>query len=336
MEMMGGMDSILPWPAAQNHPSGKPIENPPSLDGVFAQYDWSSLTMQPQMTVELEQLLSDSLNVFSRIRDQFKASIRTCESIDREYAQFSRGQMHYYAERCQSLNILLQEWKLWDCDILMRSALECATRFLFVSVADQPERLSRIDEYSRQLNEIEDIQRSEKARTAARNAVDDEDRMLLGGAALDPTDERDLRLRWPKSKRQALKHKWAFSEIVRVLVATNVPNLDLRQYGSLLHSYGLSSHLIHADKTAMNLVADRFSREPDVRKLQEQAHFARLAVEQTSLFFVCWRALERITGTTGVARAIGEDLMTLYQNSNGYHHEFAESQRHLYANPQKS
>lgn len=275
-------------------------------------------------------LVHSSLSVYSRIRDVFVEAVESCRKIDPEYASFSGQQMNYYSSRCQSVNVLLQEWKLWDCDILMRSALECATRFLFVSIAEKAERCQRIIEYQVFLNEIEDIQRSEKARTAASHSLDAESAMLFGGAALDPVKEAELRSRWPKTKRQALKQKWSFSEIVRVLETIDEPTLNLTHYGSLLHSYGLSSHLVHADQTAMNLVFDRATRDPDVKLLQERAHFARLAVEQTSLFFLCWRAMEHAIGSNRKEKSLVEALLALDEESNKYHHEFAMSQKHMY------
>ena len=82
----------------------------------------------------------------------------------------------------------------------MRSALECATRFLFVSVAEGDERTLRIEEYTVLLNEIEDLQRSEKTRTAADQASDPDGAMLLGGAVLSPDRLAELRAKWPKPK----------------------------------------------------------------------------------------------------------------------------------------
>ena len=278
----------------------------------------------------MQHLVHLSVSVYSKIRDAFLDSINDCKDIDPEYARFAMAQMSYYASRCQSMNILLQEWKLWDCDILMRSALECATRFLFVSVAKQPERNQRIVEYTELLNEIEDIQRSEKAKTAAKNSDNPESAMIFEGAALSAEKESKLRSQWPRSSRKALKQKWSFSEIVRVLENFREPTLNLSKYGSLLHSYGLSSHLIHADQTAMNLMRDRATRAPHIRQLQERAHFSRLAVEQTSLLFICWRAMEHAIGSTRVKKELVEDLLSLHAESDKYHHDFAVSQKHLY------
>lgn len=275
-------------------------------------------------------LLHASMAVYSSIRDAFIETIEDTRAVDPMYASFAGVQMHYYSSRCQSTNILLQEWKLWDSDILMRSALECATRFLFVSVANGGERHLRIGEYAVLLNEIQDIKRSEKAKVATKNAVTADSRMLFGGAILDATKEAELREKWPRSKHKSLQQKWSFSEIARALEKINEPALNLSSYGSLLHSYGISSHLIHADQTAMDLMYDRASRDEEERVLLERAHFARLASGQTELFFLCWRAMEHATGSTKKHESIVRSLLDLCDEANKYHLEFASSQTHRY------
>lgn len=120
--------------------------------------------------------------------------------------------------------------------------------------------------------------------------------MLVGGVVLSTDEESRIREKWPKSKRKALNQRWSFSEIENTLSMFHDDGLDLRKYKSSLHSHGLSSHLIHADKTAMNIVWDRSQRTPQERNLLENAHFSRLAVEPTLLLFICWRAVSYAIG----------------------------------------
>lgn len=278
----------------------------------------------------MQYLLNASLAIYSQIRDDLRQLITAFNSVDARYAAYAGAQLHYYSERCQSLNILLQEWKLWDSDIVMRSALECASRFLFVSIAPNDERAQRIVEYTVSLNEIEELQRSERARSAVEAAVDEDTHMLIGGVVLDPTREEELRAKWPKVARNALRQRWSFSEIARTLTNFHDDGLDLRKYKSLLHSYGVSSHLIHADQTAMDIVRDRMGRQPEERRLMERAHFARLATEQTFLLFLCWRAAVYATGLDSRNEGIGRGLMELTAAADRHHEEFARSQSHRY------
>lgn len=275
-------------------------------------------------------LLSESIRIYSQIRDSFFNTIDFCQSVDKRYADYAYTQMSFYSTRCTSMNVLLQEWMLWDCDIIMRSALECATKFLYVSSATGAERDARLIECTISLNEIEDIMRSDKASKAADNSAKDHDSMLLRGAVLPEKRDKELREKWSKAKRQALKQKWSFSELVRELMKVNEKTLNLTGFDSFLHSYGLSSHLIHADQTAVNLHFDRLGRDDSDRELLECAHFARLAVEQTSLFFLCCRAMEHSLGVLHIPMKVVSDLLELQAASDIYHREFASSQEGLY------
>jgi hypothetical protein len=278
----------------------------------------------------MQSLLQESVAAFSLLRDEISDVISESKATEARYSRFASGQMHYYSERCQTLNLLLHDWRLWDGDIIMRSATECATRFIFVSIAEPNERANRIHEYEFALSEIEDLQRSEKAKPAVAASTDSGTAMLLGGVVLSPEHEADLRARWPKAKRAQLKQKWSFSEMVKQLAEFHDDRLDLRHYRSLLHGYGLSSHLIHADQTAITIFWDREGREPSIRKMQEQAHFARLATTQISLLYLCWRAIAFATGFDSKNPEPTERLVALDEHADAFHRAFAESQAHLY------
>ncbi|SDS64173.1 hypothetical protein SAMN05216271_2372 [Halopseudomonas sabulinigri] len=278
----------------------------------------------------MQLLLRESLAVYSMIRDEIKNVLDHESACDKGYRNFALAQLHYYSERCQSLNVLLQEWKLWDSDIIMRAALECATRFIYVSSAREKDRPELIYEYSVALNEIADIQRSEKAKQFVDVNEDIDSLTLIGGVILSAEREEELRVRWPKSKRNPIKQKWSFTEIVRKLAEFSEPGLDLRGYKSLLHSYGLSSHLIHADQTAIDVVWDRAHREPAVKIAQERAHYARLATTQTTMLFLCWRALVYATGVDSRNRNVVEALVQMESKAEVYHEEFARTQDAFY------
>ncbi|SCZ09790.1 MULTISPECIES: DUF5677 domain-containing protein [unclassified Pseudomonas] len=278
----------------------------------------------------MQHLIYSSLDVYSQLRDELQRVIEKTREIDPKYSSHAGMVLHYYSERCQSINLLLQEWKLWDCDIIMRSALECATRFLFVSIAPPDERGLRIDEYSVFLNQIEDLQRSERAKPFATESNNQDTQMLIGGVILSPDQEAELRAKWPKSKRNALKQKWSFTEMARVLCEFHDDGLDLRGYKSFLHGYGISSHFIHADQTAMDLIWDRATREPQERALLENAHFAGLATEPVSILFLCWRAMVYATGIDSSRKDIVQNVLALNGQADIYHREFAESQVHRY------
>lgn len=162
----------------------------------------------------------------------------------------------------------------------------------------------RIDEYTVLLNEIEDLQRSERVKPLVEKSTNQDTKTLVGGVILSPNQESELRAKWLKSKRNALKQKWSFTEMARILCDFHDDGLDLRGYKSFLHGYGISSHFIHADQTAMDLIWDRARRDPQERAFLERTHFARLATEPVSLLFLCWRAMAYATDVESSSRDI--------------------------------
>jgi hypothetical protein len=199
-----------------------------------------------------------------------------------------------------------------------------------VSVAEGEERARRIEEYTFLLNEIEDLQRSEKTRTAAEQASDPDRAMLLGGAVLSPERLVELRQKWPKPKRTTLLQKWSFSEMTRTLRSVHRKEMDLRPFGGFLHTYAVSSHLIHADQTAMNLIWERLERPAQERDALVAAHTARLITDPVSILFICWRALALAVGVPARNENAVRALLDLQQRADVYHKAFANSQKAYY------
>ena len=288
------------------------------------------MTSEEDRDWEIVSLLGQGLSVYSGIRDELVSLLDKARAVEPEYVNFAQAQFYFYGERCQSINLLLQEGRLWDCEIVMRSALECATRFLFVSVAEPAERSRRIVEYWTDLHEIDVLQQSQKSKPAAQAARGGPHEKLLGGATLPPELENELRGKWSKAKRAALQQKWSFSEMVRVLTSVHHQGLDFRLYDSFLHGYSLSSHMIHADQMAVSLVWDRNHREVAEREAMVSAHSARLITEQVDLLFLCWRAFAQAAGLESKRPELVDALKKLHSAAHPYHQAFAKTQESFY------
>lgn len=63
-----------------------------------------------------------------------------------------------------------------------------------------------------------------------------------------------------RSERKRLEESWSFSRLVEKLSDGNEFSKPLVGVKSLLHMYGMSSHLIHADHIAIELLIDRNNR----------------------------------------------------------------------------
>lgn len=94
----------------------------------------------------------------------------------------------------------------------------------------------------------------------------------MEGLILTSDEEETLRSRWSKARRQALKQKWSFSEMVRQLDKWTKPLFKVDLFSASIHSYGISSHLIHADESGIGLTNDRKRREDEERRLMEETH----------------------------------------------------------------
>lgn len=285
---------------------------------------------EAEFAAEVFPLLQQGLLVYAGIRDELLRLLKNAKERDPDYANFAQSQLYFFGERSQSINVLLQHGKLWDCEILMRSALECATRFLFVSVVDYKERRRRIGEYWVDLHEIDVLQQSLKSGPAAKAARGSRHEQLLEGVVLSPEERDRLQAKWPRAKRASLQQKWSFSEMVRELVAVHREGLDLRLYDCFLHGYSLSSHMIHADQTAVSLVWDRNNREAAERNAMIIAHAARLVTDQVDLLFLCWRAFAHATGIESRRFDLQTALQNLHEAAEPYHEVFALSQEDFY------
>jgi hypothetical protein len=280
---------------------------------------------------EMFPLLLQSISLYSRVRDVFTRVISEGRANDESFASFSGSQIAFFCDRAQSITLLVQSWRLWDADILMRSLIESATRLLFVSTRDPQARAEAILELDVDLPEIHHVERSEKAKTAARNATDPEDALIFRGVALRAEEEAELRSRWPKAKRKALKQKWSFSELVPQLERVNEPSIDLSSFGSALYSYSLGSHFIHADRAAIELMRDRSLREEAERTLLERSHYARVATEPTMLLFLCLRGVAHAFGMQLDTKDLTLDLVALCNSADRHHRDFSASQADFYA-----
>jgi len=270
-----------------------------------------------------------AINVFSKIRDEIIILFNTNTSSHLTYCKFANAQLHFYSERCQSANLMIQNEKLWDAEILMRAAVECATRIIFVSIAEEPERSARLYEYLVELAEINDISHSEKAKKFI-EGKEGEDSIIMRGLVLNDAEENELRTKWPKNKRKVLIQKWSFTAMVGEISKFNKNGLNLHAYNNFLHGYGLSSHLIHADQTAIGLIWDRNHREQEEYIALTNAHMARLLTDSVGLLAMCWKSIAYALDTRDLNPEVMNSIVSLLNASDIFHSNFATTQTEFY------
>lgn len=253
-------------------------------------------------------------------------------NINPELVSMSWKNFDYSVKRSNSIILLIQGGALWDAEILARPLIECTVRICFVCYSPEEERSALIKEYNEYLYEINRLEQSERAKKSSTIAhAADKGKILLEGLILTSEEEENLRSRWPKVRRQALKQKWSFSEMVRQLDKWTKPLFKADLFSAFVHSYGISSHLIHADESGIGVVNDRERREDQERHLMEEAHTHNLM----DLVLVSSMLM-----TAGLATALNvrvEETAKLVAKFNGIHsykepvvESLVEKWKHMY------
>lgn len=197
--------------------------------------------------------------------------------IDLDLIRISHDHFDYMVKRSNTIITLIETGDLWDAEILTRPLMECTVKLCFICYASKDERPQLLKEYMNDLPEINQLNQSERAKKS-RTIIParDRGRMVMDGLVLADNEEERLRELWPKNKRRSLVQKWSFTEMVRVLNKRTEPMFKLDLFSAFIHSYGLSSHLIHADESGMGIVADRDSREAEEKEMMNIAHMQNL------------------------------------------------------------
>lgn len=243
-----------------------------------------------------------------------------------------RNLFAYMSERGQTVSFLLSWGYSWDAEIVLRAYYEVAARILFFCLSEPAEQEELLREFWLGLGAIGDRRRSIKAGFAGKAmkagmGMDDP----VFSALQDP-DMFETEPQGTKAERNRLEQKWSFAQIIEVLSRKRVPGKRLDLLKGLLHSYGTASHLLHGDRTALDLMHDRATRDPFEAAIVARAHVARMMGNQVNLAYFCADALrsmcqldfddmERLHAAYREAATLGDEIAA----------EFYESQRDFYS-----
>ena len=240
--------------------------------------------------LELVRATHEMVRLFSKFRDYIVNALSTRVSVEnQEYLTVAEPLVKYICDRNPSVSMLIQHQYLWEAEILLRCIMEATFRLAFISFSTGTERADRIKEYFDDLPEIERLKQSERARAAFERSPKEPLYDFLKHLILEHDEEDALRKKWPKKSRRILEQKWSFSEIMGSL--ETMP-FGLKLARSASHSYGLSSHLLHADHTGIMLPIDRELREDTERSNLHKAHWARLLSDILSYIGLCCISLQ--------------------------------------------
>lgn len=198
--------------------------------------------------------------------------------------------IEFVISRLESVTTLVLDNRIWDAEIILRSALETFTKFLFITTADKEEQIARIDEYWNSLAEINSIKQSTQAKRNLEIFSDSEIHRLAYLPMVLPDDlEAELRKKWTKAERQKVEQKWSFTEMI-FSISKNYRGKPLEMIVALTHSYRMSSHVTHGDETGISIIKERESRSKEDYEIAMNGHYLRLLSD--SFIYCAFIAIE--------------------------------------------
>jgi hypothetical protein len=182
----------------------------------------------------------------------------------------------YFSDRSQVVSYLVSSGFVWDAEIILRSFQEASAKIWFICFSPPGRREVLTQEFWGAVASDHNRKRAHRAAAAA-DSFNRRNHPAFAAifSALTRKELFDFG-RHNRQTRKTFERKWSFSEIVKFLAANPPAGFDFRDMGPLLHGYGMASHLIHADESALDLMLDRRLRAPEELLKLERAHSCRI------------------------------------------------------------
>ena len=239
--------------------------------------------------ISMQPMQDATLKAFALIRDEVDGLFKRCGADTPEITPTLKALFWYFSARSQTASFLLSYGYAWDAEIILRSFCETAAKILLLCLSEAVEKPQLVDEFWNKLGTINNRRTARRA-SLAEKVGDSSGLSRPIFQILQDTHIFSVEDETSKAQRKRLEQKWSFTEII-----ANLSKREVRLSGltSILHMYGMASHLAHADCAAMDLMTDRALREPQERQLLEAAHASQILSDQVSLWWFCADALRR-------------------------------------------
>jgi len=278
-----------------------------------------------QAKINLVPVQDALLAASSAIRDEVQRLFEAHADPDAPATTTLRQLFWYLSSRTQAVTFLVSWDYPWDAEIILRSFYETGAKIIFICRAAPDQVAALIDEYWDALGSAGDIRRTRKAEFAEGLFKDKADSARIFSTLRKPAASRTTSRTYSKAERKAIAQKWSFSEIIESL------DQDFPGAKSLLHGYGLASHLLHADPGALELMMDRALREPSELVLLRATHVCRIFSDLAWLNYWCAASLKKhLNGKFQDGARLKALLEELEKRSKPIQERFARSQDEFY------
>jgi hypothetical protein len=278
-----------------------------------------------QARINLEPVQDALLVATSVIRDEVQRLFDVHSNPDAPATMTLKQLFWYLSSRTQAATFLVSWDFPWDAEIVLRSFYETGAKIVFICLAPPDQVAALIDEYWDALGSAGDKRRTRKAEFAETLFKENADSARIFSFLRKPSASRTTARTYSKAERKAIEQKWSFSEIIETL------DRYFPEAKSLLHGYGLASHLLHADPGALELMMDRALREPAELVLLRGTHACRIFSDLAWLNYLCAASLKKhLNGEFRDEPRMNALLEELEKQSKPIRERFARSQDGFY------
>lgn len=226
--------------------------------------------------MQLDNLREKYLVTVDSITSEF---IGILTSRNDDYAGIARHLHTFIHERIDSMQILISHNCLWDADILLRPIAEACVKLAFISCFnDEDGNNEKVKEFWTDLSEINKLKESKQvAQILTETKIESK---TLNDLVIPEEEEIKLREKWTKSNRQKIEQPWSYNEMIKTVSKES----NYREILCLNRNFTMSSHLIHADETALAVIQDRKSRDNEDKLRSHNSHICRLYSDSITLY----------------------------------------------------
>lgn len=244
---------------------------------------------------DLNQVQDDVLSCVSIIRDSIAHALDTRADASIASMNLNGRLVHYQSERSQTVSLLVSVGMIWDAEMILRSFFEANVKIWYLCSLDPAERETAAKEFLEAYRDVQTRRRGTRAQPAAEVAAKYNDRFGADVFAALTNEEVNEFHEGNKKERRSIEQKWSFTILVEKLYRTPRTRLDFSDVRILQHGFGMQSHLLHSDVTALDLMTDRKRRPVEERTALAQSHLCRIYSDQMSVWamtsIAIWTAL---------------------------------------------
>lgn len=280
---------------------------------------------------ELNEIQDATITGISVMRDSIRLALDEHLHDQPKFKQTAWELVLYQSERSQVVSYLVSSNFVWDAEMILRSFYEANVKIWYLCSLQGAERDAAVDEFWGAFLDVHAHKRRVKAglvKSVFQNLSREFDAKIFSALENDKINQFH---EGNKKNRRDVEQNWSFSSLIRKLETTPKNILDFTSIRALEHPFGLQSHLLHADVSALDLVYDRKTRSAEELEALIGSHACRIFSDQISIWAMTSIALWSTTSSKNErADEIARSLENVHKLIRPFSKRFEASQAEFY------